>query len=127
METTEIRDTYLRIEPAEIQVLEEKYLFPTYKRYDLSVSHGSGAYVYDLEGKRYLDFLAGIAVNSLGYNHPRLVQALLEQGQSVIHCSNLFYHPYQGKLAQRLADLSGMSRVFFTNSGAEAIEAALKI
>lgn len=127
MGTTEIRDSYLQIEPDEIRSLEERYLFPTYKRSDLFVSHGSGAYVYDLEGKRYLDFLAGIAVNSLGYNHPRLVQALLEQGQRVIHCSNLFYHPYQGKLAQRLADLSGMSRVFFTNSGAEAIEAALKI
>jgi acetylornithine/N-succinyldiaminopimelate aminotransferase len=127
MRTTEIRETYLRIEPAEIQVLEERYLFPTYKRSDLFVSHGSGAYVYDLEGNRYLDFLAGIAVNSLGYNHPRLVRVLLEQGQRMIHCSNLFYHPYQGQLAKRLADVSGMSRVFFTNSGTEAIEAALKI
>src|SRR5262245_24282859 len=126
MGTTEIRDSYSQIEPDQIRSLEEKYLFPTYKRYELFVSHGSGAYVYDLEGKRYLDFLAGIAVNSVGYNHPRLVQVLLEQGQRLIHCSNLFYHPYQGQLAQRLAELSGMSRVFFTNSGTEAIEAALK-
>src|SRR5437867_2343104 len=71
--------------------------------------------------------LAGIAVNSLGYNHRRVVRVLMEQGQRMIHCSNLFYHPYQGLLAQRLADLAGMSKVFFTNSGTEAMEAALKI
>jgi acetylornithine/N-succinyldiaminopimelate aminotransferase len=110
-----------------IQELEEEYLFPTYKRSDLFCSHGSGSYVYDIEGKRYLDFLAGISVNSLGYSHPRLVRALVEQGQRLIHCSNLFYHPYQGLLAKRLAEVSGMSKVFFTNSGTEAIEAALKI
>ncbi len=111
----------------EIQALEEKYLFPTYKRHGLFVSHGSGVYLYDLAGKRYLDFLAGIAVNSLGYNHPRLVRILMEQGQRIIHCSNLFYHSYQGMLAKRLTEISGMSKAFFTNSGTEAIEAALKI
>ena len=77
--------------------------------------------------KRYLDFLAGISVNSLGYNHPRLVRVLVEQGQRLIHSSNLFYNPYQGLLAKRLVEISGMSKVFFTNSGTEAIEAALKI
>lgn len=82
MGTTEIRDSYLQIEPAEIQSLEERYLFPTYKRYDLFVSHGSGAYVYDLEGNRYLDFLAGIAVNSLGSNHPRLVRFCWNRGSA---------------------------------------------
>jgi acetylornithine aminotransferase/acetylornithine/N-succinyldiaminopimelate aminotransferase len=122
-----VTDTYLKINADEIRALEEEYLFPTYKRYNLCVSHGSGAYLYDLDGRRYLDFLAGIAVNSLGYNHPRLVQVLLEQGQRVIHCSNLFYHPYQGQLAKRLAGISGMAKVFFTNSGTEAMEAALKI
>lgn len=127
MTTTELTDRYLHIEPDQIRALETEYLFPTYKRSDLFVSHGVGAEVYDLEGRRYLDFLAGIAVNSLGYNHPRLVKALVEQGQRLIHCSNLFYHPYQGQLAKRLADLSGMSKVFFTNSGTEAMEAALKI
>jgi acetylornithine aminotransferase/acetylornithine/N-succinyldiaminopimelate aminotransferase len=71
--------------------------------------------------------LAGISVNSLGYNHPRLVKALMDQGQRLIHCSNLFYHPYQGLLAKRLVDISGMSKAFFCNSGTEAIEAALKI
>ncbi len=113
--------------PARIKETEDRYLFTTYKRYDLYLSHGSGTRLYDLEGRSYLDFLAGIAVNSLGYNHPRLVRALMEQGQRLIHCSNLFYHPYQGALAKRLANLSGMARVFFTNSGTEAIEAAMKI
>jgi acetylornithine/N-succinyldiaminopimelate aminotransferase len=111
----------------DIQMLEEKYLFPTYKRSDLFYSHGSGVHVYDIDGKRYLDLLAGISVNSLGYSHPRLVKALLDQGQQLIHCSNLFYHPYQGLLAQKLVEVSGMSKAFFTNSGTEAIEAALKI
>jgi acetylornithine/N-succinyldiaminopimelate aminotransferase len=117
----------VQLKPEEIQALEEKYLFATYKRSELFCSHGSGVYVYDLAGKRYLDFLAGISVNSLGYNHPRLVRALVEQGQRLIHSSNLFYHPYQGLLAKKLAEISGMSKVFFTNSGTEAIEAALKI
>lgn len=116
-----------RLKPEEIQALEERFLFATYKRSDLFCSHGSGAYLYDMEGRRYTDFLAGISVNSLGYNHPRLIRALIEQGQKLIHCSNLFYHPYQGLLAKRLAEISGMAKVFFTNSGTEAIEAALKI
>jgi acetylornithine/N-succinyldiaminopimelate aminotransferase len=111
----------------EIAKFEEEYLFPTYKRAKLFCSHGSGAYLYDMAGKRYLDMLAGISVNSLGYNHPRLVKALMEQGQQLIHCSNLFYHAYQGLLAKRLVDISGMSKAFFCNSGTEAIEAALKI
>jgi acetylornithine aminotransferase/acetylornithine/N-succinyldiaminopimelate aminotransferase len=116
-----------QLKPEQIQALELKYLFPTYKRSDLFCSHGSGAYVYDLSGKAYLDFLGGISVNSLGYSHPRLVKALVEQGRRLIHISNLFYNPYQGLLAKRLADISGMSKVFFTNSGTEAIEAALKV
>jgi acetylornithine/N-succinyldiaminopimelate aminotransferase len=117
----------LELTPSDIQALEEKHLFPTYKRADLFCSHGSGIYVYDLAGKRYLDFLAGISVNSLGYSHPRLIQVLKEQGSRLIHCSNLFYNSYQGLLAKRLNEISGMSKVFFTNSGTEAIEAALKI
>ncbi len=125
--TTQTTDVYRKLNREEIRALEDEYLFPTYKRYDLFLSHGSGAYAYDLEGRKYLDFLAGIAVNSLGYNHPRIVRVLQEQGQHLIHCSNLFYHPYQGLLAKRLAEISGMAKVFFTNSGTEAIEAALKI
>jgi acetylornithine aminotransferase/acetylornithine/N-succinyldiaminopimelate aminotransferase len=123
METTDAA----QLSPEEIQALEEKYLFATYKRSELFCLRGSGVYVYDLAGKRYLDMLAGISVNSLGYNHPRLVRVLVEQGQRLIHSSNLFYNPYQGLLAKRLAERSGMARVFFTNSGTEAIEAALKV
>jgi acetylornithine/N-succinyldiaminopimelate aminotransferase len=119
--------TYSEICEREVRDLEEKYLFPTYKRYDVALSHGSGAYLYDFEGRRYLDFLAGIAVNSLGYDHPRISRVLREQGRDLIHSSNLFYHRFQGLLAKRLVEISGLSRVFFTNSGAEAIEAALKI
>jgi acetylornithine/N-succinyldiaminopimelate aminotransferase len=115
------------MKPEEIEALEDKYLFSTYKRTRLFCSHGSGAYLYDLAGKRYLDFLGGISVNSLGYNHPRLAQVLVEQGSRLIHISNLFYHPYQGLLAKKLVEISGMSKAFFTNSGTEAIEAALKI
>jgi acetylornithine/N-succinyldiaminopimelate aminotransferase len=111
----------------EIKALEERFLFSTYKRADLFCSHGSGVYVYDYDGRKYLDFLSGISVNSLGYNHPRLAAVLVDQGQRLIHSSNLFYHPYQGLLAKRLVEISGMSRVFFTNSGTEAVEAALKI
>ncbi len=116
-----------QLKPEEIVALEEKYLFPTYKRAELFCERGSGVYVYDLAGKRYLDFLGGISVNSLGYNHPRLAHVLVEQGQRLIHSSNLFYNPFQGLLAKRLAESSGMSKVFFTNSGTEAIEAALKV
>jgi acetylornithine/N-succinyldiaminopimelate aminotransferase len=123
METSDATD----LKPEEIQALEERYLFATYKRAELFCSRGSGVYVYDLAGKRYLDFLAGISVNSLGYNHPRLVRVLVEQGQRLIHSSNLFYNPYQGLLAKKLAESAGMSKVFFTNSGTEAIEAGLKV
>jgi acetylornithine/N-succinyldiaminopimelate aminotransferase len=115
------------LKPEEIEALENKYLFSTYKRSKLFCSHGSGACLYDLAGKRYLDFLSGISVNSLGYNHPRLVQVMAEQGSRLIHCSNLFYNQYQGLLAKKLVEISGMSKAFFTNSGTEAIEAAMKI
>ncbi|MEJ2110945.1 MAG: aspartate aminotransferase family protein [Acidobacteriota bacterium] len=108
-------------------MIEEEYLFSTYKRAELYCSHGSGVYIYDLSGKRYLDFLGGISVNSLGYAHPRLARILEEQGKRLIHCSNLFYNPYQGALAKKLVEVSGMNKAFFTNSGTEAIEAALKI
>jgi len=120
-------DRYMNLSIPEIREREDRWLFPTYRRYDLFVGRGSGTAVFDLEGRRYLDFLAGIAVNALGYAHPRLTRVLREQSERLIHCSNLFYHPFQGELARRLAELSGMEKVFFTNSGTEAIEAALKI
>ena len=127
MATTEGTDRYSSIGSSGIRDLEARFLFSTYSRYDLFISHGAGVYVYDLSGRQYLDLLGGIAVSSLGYNHPRIVRVLNEQGKSLIHCSNLFYHAFQGQLAERLCRVSGMSRVFFTNSGTEAIEAALKI
>ncbi len=127
MAAGEMSDRYLQISADEIKALEREYLFPTYQRYDLCLSHGDGAYLFDLEGRRYLDFLAGIAVNSLGYNHPRISRVLREQGERLIHSSNLLVHPYQGQLAKRLATMSGMARAFFTNSGTEAMEAAMKI
>jgi predicted acetylornithine/succinylornithine family transaminase len=113
--------------PKEIKKLEEKYLFQTYKRNELYFSHGEGPYIYDIEGRRYLDFLAGISVNSMGYNHPRIVKVIADQGKKLIHTCNLFYHPYQGLLAKKLTEISGMSRAFFANSGTEANEAAMKI
>jgi acetylornithine/N-succinyldiaminopimelate aminotransferase len=121
------QDKAIELKPEDIRMLEETYLFSTYKRADLYCSYGSGVHVYDMAGKRYLDFLGGISVNSLGYGHPRLTRVLTEQGQRLIHCSNLFYHPYQGLLAKKLVEISGMAKAFFTNSGTEAIEAALKI
>jgi acetylornithine/N-succinyldiaminopimelate aminotransferase len=121
------QDNAFELGPGDIRTLEETYLFSTYKRADLYCSYGSGVHVYDMAGRRYLDFLGGISVNSLGYGHPRLARVLTEQGQRLIHCSNLFYHPYQGLLAKKLVQISGMAKAFFTNSGTEAIEAALKI
>jgi acetylornithine/N-succinyldiaminopimelate aminotransferase len=127
MATSEVTNRYSGIGPAEVRQLEERYLFPTYKRQGLHVSHGAGSTVYDVEGREYLDMLGGIAVSALGYSHPRMTRVLMDQGSRMIHCSNLFYHPFQGLLAKRLVEAAGMSRAFFTNSGTEAIEAALKI
>jgi acetylornithine aminotransferase/acetylornithine/N-succinyldiaminopimelate aminotransferase len=105
----------------------ERYLANTYKRPKLIFTHGKGCTLYDQRGRAYLDFLGGIAVNALGYAHPRLVRALRREAGRVTHVSNLFHNPYQGPLAHKLAKWSGMDRVFFANSGAEAVEAALKL
>ncbi|MBN9426104.1 MAG: aspartate aminotransferase family protein [Burkholderiales bacterium] len=99
----------------------------TYGRLPVAFTHGDGPWLYDTDGKRYLDCLAGIAVNTLGHNHPKLVAALREQVARLIHSSNLFEVPLQTQLGQRLVDLSGMTNVFFCNSGLEANEAAIKI
>lgn len=107
--------------------LATKYLANTYKRPPIVFTRGKGATLYDDRGRAYLDFLGGIAVNALGYAHPRLVRALKREAGRVTHVSNLFHNPYQGPLAEKLAKLSGMDRVFLTNSGTEAIEAALKL
>ena len=104
-----------------------RYLMNTYKRPGVIFTHGRGCYVWDQNGKKYLDFLGGIAVNALGHAHPRIVAAIRGQAARAIHVSNLFHSPLQGPLARKLAKWSGMDRVFFTNSGSEAIEGALKL
>ena len=102
-------------------------LLPTYKQADLSFERGEGAYLYGTDGRRYLDFAAGIAVNSLGHSHPKLVAALAEQGAKLWHCSNLYRIPGQERLAERLVAHSFADRAFFCNSGAEAIECGIKM
>jgi predicted acetylornithine/succinylornithine family transaminase len=111
----------------QIQSLESQYLVQNYARYPLILHRGKGCYVYDSSGKRYLDLLAGIGVNALGHSHPRLVRTIREQAALLLHTSNLYYHEYQGPLAQRLAKISGLQRTFFCNSGAESMEGALKM
>jgi acetylornithine/N-succinyldiaminopimelate aminotransferase len=105
----------------------ERYLLPTYKRPPVLFTRGSGAYVFDSSGKKYLDFLGGIAVNALGHAHPRIVRIIRRESARAIHLSNLFHNEFQGPLARKLASLSGLDRVFFANSGAEAIDGALKL
>jgi len=107
--------------------LEKQYLLQNYARYPLVLHRGKGCYVYDTTGKRYLDLIAGIGVNALGYSHPRLTKVIREQAGLLLHSSNLYYHEYQGPLAQRVARASGLDRVFFSNSGTESMEAALKM
>jgi acetylornithine/N-succinyldiaminopimelate aminotransferase len=104
-----------------------KYLMQTYARQPVSIVRGRGSKVYDLEGREYIDFVGGIAVNILGHGHPDLVQAIQRQAAQLIHVSNLYYTEPQVKLAQMLVDHSFADRVFFCNSGAEANEAAIKL
>jgi acetylornithine/N-succinyldiaminopimelate aminotransferase len=103
------------------------HVMPTYGRLSVALSHGEGAYVWDTEGRRYLDGLSGIAVNTLGHKHPKLVPALQEQVEQMIHCCNYYQVPLQEELARLLVERSGLTNVFFCNSGLEANEAALKI
>jgi len=107
--------------------LERDYLLQNYARYPLVLARGKGNYVYDIEGRRYLDFITGIGVNALGHAHPRIVKVVREQAGRMIHSSNLYYHQYQGPLAKRLAEMSGLTRVFFSNTGTESVEGALKM
>jgi predicted acetylornithine/succinylornithine family transaminase len=112
---------------AETQTLEERYLMRTYKRGPVDFVRGEGVYLYDVDGKEYLDFLAGISVCSIGHCHPAVVAAVTEQTERLMHVSNLFYTEPMTKLAQRLSDSSLGGRVFFCNSGTEANEAAIKV
>ncbi len=99
----------------------------TYNRFPIVLEKGDGMYVYDDNGKKYLDFVAGIAVNSLGHNHKKLTETIADQAKTLIHCSNLYYTKPQISLASKLVKNSDFDKVFFCNSGAEAIEAALKV
>ncbi len=111
----------------QIADLEKRFLLPTYNRYPVAFERGKGVFLYDFEGKKYLDFVAGLGVNALGHAHPRIVRTIREQAARVIHLSNLYYNEYQGQLAERLCQLSGLDRVFFSNSGTEAMEGAIKL
>ena len=91
------------------------------------LARGKGVFLFDIEGKKYLDFVAGIGVNALGHAHPRIVKAIRDQAAKLIHVSNLYYHEYQGPLAEKLCKLSGLNRAFFSNSGTEAIEGSIKL
>lgn len=106
---------------------ERDHLLQNYARYPLVLARGKGCYAFDTQGRRYLDFITGIGVNALGHAHPRIVKVIREQAARLIHSSNLYYHPYQGLLAERLARMSGLQRTFFANTGTEAVEGALKV
>jgi acetylornithine/N-succinyldiaminopimelate aminotransferase len=103
------------------------HLMNTYARLPIAFNHGEGSWLTDTEGKRYLDALSGIAVNTLGHNHPVLVAAIAAQAGRLLHTSNLYRIPQQEQLADKLTALAGMDEVFFCNSGCEANEAAIKL
>ena len=115
------------LSPAQIRGAEARYLMNTYRRPAVVFTHGRGCRLYDSTGREYLDFLGGIAVNALGHAHPRLVRVIRREAGRAIHVSNLFQNPYQAPLARKLAEWSGLDRVFFSNSGTEAIDGALKL
>jgi acetylornithine aminotransferase/acetylornithine/N-succinyldiaminopimelate aminotransferase len=115
------------VSPAQIRNAEARYLMHTYRRPPILFTHGRGCRLYDSQGREYLDFLGGIAVNALGHAHPRLVRTIRREAGRAIHFSNLFQNPYQAPLARKLVEWSGLDRVFFTNSGTEAIDGALKL
>lgn len=112
---------------ARIRADEAHFLMNTYRRPPIVFTHGQGCRLYDSQGRAYLDFLGGIAVNALGHAHPRLVRVIRREAGRAIHLSNLFHNSYQAPLARKLAAWSGLDRVFLTNSGTEAIEGALKL
>ena len=111
----------------EIFAKDKSDYLPVFARYNIVLDHGDGPYVYDTKGKKYIDFLAGIAVNVVGHNYKPLVDAVSQQASKMIHCSNLYYTEVQVEAAEKLKNLSGMDKVFFGNSGAEANEGAIKL
>src|SRR5438105_1921646 len=110
----------------DVLALESRYVLQTYRRQPVTFVRGEGVRLFDAQGREYLDLLSGIGVASLGHAHPGLAAAIADQSRTLLHTSNLFYHPLQGQLAERLANLSGLPRAFFCNSGTEAVEACLK-
>lgn len=111
----------------EIYAKDARDYLPVFARYQIVLDHGDGVYVYDTQGKKYIDYLGGIAVNVLGYNFPKLAKAIADQAAKMIHCSNLYYTQVQADAASKLVALSGLGKAFFGNSGAEANEGAIKL
>jgi predicted acetylornithine/succinylornithine family transaminase len=110
----------------DVMELERQYLLQTYARFPIVLEKGKGVFVQDVNGKKYLDMIAGIGVNALGYAHPRMVKVVRDQVGKLTHISNLYFNQYQGPLAKKLVELSGLTRVFFSNTGTEAIDGAIK-
>jgi len=106
---------------------DSKYVMQTYGRQPLVLSKGRGAIVQDINGQEYIDCVAGIAVNNVGHCHPKVVRAIQAQAEKLIHVSNLYYTEIQAEIAEALVSVTGMERVFFCNSGAEAMEGAMKL
>jgi len=106
---------------------ERQFLLQTYNRYPVVLSRGKGVFLFDIDGKRYLDLVSGLGVNALGHAHPRIVKTIRDQAMKLVHVSNLYYHEYQGPLAEKLCTLSGLNHAFFSNSGTEAIEGSIKL
>jgi acetylornithine/N-succinyldiaminopimelate aminotransferase len=110
----------------DVIAVEKEHLLQVYRRGSVVFERGRGCRLFDTSGRGYLDLISGVGVAALGHAHPRLAQAIADQAQRLVHTSNLFFHPLQGELAARLSSLSGLPRAFFCNSGAEAVETALK-
>lgn len=107
--------------------LDQQYYLPIFKRFPLAMKKAAGSLIWDVEGKEYIDVLAGIAVNNVGHCHPKVVKAIQDQAAELMHISNFFVSEPQVALSKKLVELSGLDRVFFTNSGAESVEGAIKI
>jgi predicted acetylornithine/succinylornithine family transaminase len=114
------------VSASDVIARESAHVVQTYRRAPIVIARGRGSYLYDVDGREYLDLISGVGVASLGHANPELARIVAEQAAELLHCSNLFFHPYQGLLAERLATLSGLPRTFFCNSGTEAVEACLK-
>jgi predicted acetylornithine/succinylornithine family transaminase len=119
-------DREMKVDLESVTALEARHVLQTYKRTPVVFVRGEGTHLFDQSGRRYLDFISGIGVVVLGHGHPGLAHAIADQAATLIHTSNLYFHPLQGQLAAKLAALSGLQRSFFCNSGAEAVEACLK-